>query len=147
MDIGRFIRDRRITLGITQKEVADFIGVSVGTVSRWESSHINNMRRDRIAKLAKILQVEPSEIMDIDGLFRKNDGQAAACDLLDILFANEPEFLSKIKSIQLDGKLNEPGVAAHLTGVQKETLRNIIKMTYNEAVRNGGRGETVVTKQ
>ena len=51
-----------------------------------------------------------------------------------------------MKSIQVDGKLNEPGVAAKLTETQKETLRNIIKMTYNEAVRNGGQGETVVTK-
>ena len=67
-------------------------------------------------------------------------------DLLDILFRGEPEFLSKIKNVQIDGKLNEPGVAAKLTETQKETLRNIIKMTYNEAVRNGGQGETVVTK-
>ena len=53
----------------------------------------------------------------------------------------------KIKSIQIDGKLNEPGVAAKLTEVQKETLRNIIKMTYNEAVRDGGKSETVVINE
>ena len=41
----------------------------------------------------------------------------------------------------------EAGVAAKLTETQKETLRNIIKMTYNEAVRNGGKSETVITEQ
>ena len=68
-------------------------------------------------------------------------------DLLDILFKQEPDFLHKIRSIQIDGKLNEPGVAVKLTETQKETLRNIIKMTYNEAVRNGGKSETVITEQ
>ena len=45
------------------KEVADSIGVSEATVSRWESGAIANMRRDRIAKYASILDVSPTFIM------------------------------------------------------------------------------------
>lgn len=64
--VGKLIYNRRTELGITQKEVADFVGVSEATVSRWESGHIDNMRRDRIAALSKILRLSPLAIMGID---------------------------------------------------------------------------------
>ena len=64
--VGKLIYDRRTELGITQKEVADFVGVSEATVSRWESGHIDNMRRDRIAALSKILRLSPLATMGID---------------------------------------------------------------------------------
>ena len=64
--VGKLIYDRRTELGITQKEVADFVGVSEATVSRWESGHIDIMRRDRIAALSKILRMSPLAIMGID---------------------------------------------------------------------------------
>lgn len=71
--VGRLIYDRRNELQITQKEVADSVGVSEATVSRWESGHIDNMRRDRIAALAKVLRISPLAIMGVD----KKDDLAA----------------------------------------------------------------------
>lgn len=65
MEIKNIIKNRRIELGLTQKEIADKIGVSEATVSRWESGNISNMRRDRIAKLAEILQISPAVIIGI----------------------------------------------------------------------------------
>ena len=64
--VGKIIFDRRTALSLTQKDVADYVGVSEATVSRWESGHIDNMRRDRIAKLAKILRISPLVIMGVD---------------------------------------------------------------------------------
>ena len=64
--VGKIIFDRRTALSLTQKDVADYVGVSEATVSRWESGHIDNMRRDRIAKLAKVLQISPLVIMGVD---------------------------------------------------------------------------------
>ena len=64
--VGKIIFDRRTALSLTQKDVADYVGVSEATVSRWESGHIDNMRRDRIAKLAKVLQMSPLVIMGVD---------------------------------------------------------------------------------
>ena len=60
---GASLSGRRRELGLTLKDVAHAVGVSVGTVSRWESGKIVNMRRDRIAALARILQVPTSFIM------------------------------------------------------------------------------------
>lgn len=63
MDVKTIIRNRRIDLGLTMKDIADAVGVSEATVSRWESGEIENMRRDKIAALAKVLQLEPGVIM------------------------------------------------------------------------------------
>ena len=66
MDIGGKLRQRRKELEMTMLEVAKLVGVSEATVSRWESGDIANMRRDKIALLAKALQVSPSFIMGWD---------------------------------------------------------------------------------
>lgn len=59
------IRDRRLELGLTMKEVADAVGVTEATVSRWESGDIANMRRSRIINLARVLKISPLEILDL----------------------------------------------------------------------------------
>lgn len=64
MRANEVIRMRRKELGMTMKEVANAVGVSEGTVSRWESGDIRNMRRDKIAILARVLDVTPAVLMD-----------------------------------------------------------------------------------
>ena len=59
----KYLTDRRKELGLTMKQVAEAVGVSEATVSRWESGQIANMRRDRINNYAKILRVDPNFIM------------------------------------------------------------------------------------
>lgn len=62
MEIKDIIRSRRIELGFTMKELADLCGVSEGTISRWESGHISNMKRDKVALLSKVLGI-PAEVI------------------------------------------------------------------------------------
>lgn len=64
MAIKDILKNRRIELHLTMKEVADKVGVSEGTISRWESGDIENMRRDKIMALAKALQISPAVIME-----------------------------------------------------------------------------------
>ena len=64
MKANEVIKVRRKELGLTMKEVADRVGVSEATVSRWESGDIKNMRRDRIAALARTLDIPPAVLMD-----------------------------------------------------------------------------------
>ena len=61
--MSNYLADRRKSLGLTQKEVAEMVGVAEGTVSRWESGEIANMRRDRIALYAEALKTSTSFIM------------------------------------------------------------------------------------
>ena len=139
-NVGLFIKNRRLALGLTQKEeVADYTGVAEATVSRWESAEINNMRRDRIEKLSEILQVDPLSIMAAQHIDTpKEDNQSY--NLLEVLFKDNPAFLKKISHIEMTGKINEPGVIAKLTKQQQDRIRDIIMLTYEEAIRNGGIG-------
>ncbi len=61
--LGNYLTKRRKELGLTMKQVADAVGVSEATVSRWESGTIANMRRDRIQALSVILKTSPNFIM------------------------------------------------------------------------------------
>ena len=63
MEIRDILKARRTELGLTQLDVANAVGVSEATVSRWESGDIANMKRSRIASLASVLKMSPSIIM------------------------------------------------------------------------------------
>lgn len=63
MEIKDLIKTRRLAIGLTLEEVAEKVGVSRATVSRWESGNISNMRRDKIAKLADALHTTPAYIL------------------------------------------------------------------------------------
>ena len=77
MEIKDILRNRRIEMGYTMKDVADRVGVSEGTISRWETGEIANMRRDKIALLADVLQLSPLIIMGLeDSPTVPTDGQS-----------------------------------------------------------------------
>ncbi len=60
------LRKRRKELRLTLKDVADFVGVSEGTVSRWETGNISSMRQNHIALLAKVLNTSVVWILGLD---------------------------------------------------------------------------------
>lgn len=60
------IKSRRKELNLTLEQVGDLVGVGKSTVRKWETGDIENMKRDKIVKLAKALRVSPSYIMGIE---------------------------------------------------------------------------------
>lgn len=62
--IGDLISKRRKELGLTLEEIGNAVGVGKSTVKKWETGLISNMRRDKIALLAKVLQINPTELID-----------------------------------------------------------------------------------
>ena len=63
MNFGEKIKALRLELGLTLEEVGQIVGVGKSTVRKWESGQIANMRRDKIALLAKALHVAPATLM------------------------------------------------------------------------------------
>ena len=66
MDIKDLIKKKRIEKQLTMKELANLIGVSEGTISRWESGEISNMKRSAIVSLSKELDIPPATLMGWD---------------------------------------------------------------------------------
>ena len=69
MKINELLYNKRIEKNLTMKQVADAVGVSEGTISRWESGRISNMRRDKIAKLSSVLDIPVETLMGWDCSF------------------------------------------------------------------------------
>lgn len=64
MKMNERIRYLRLKKGLTLEQVGDYVGVGKATVLKWEKGIINNMRRDKIAKLAQILDTSPDLLID-----------------------------------------------------------------------------------
>ena len=60
------IKDLRQEKGLTLEQVADVVGVGKSTDRKWETGMIANMRRDKIADLAKALGTTPAYLMGWD---------------------------------------------------------------------------------
>lgn len=133
--------------GLRAVDLAEKSGVAKGSISQYLSGKIN-AKMNNINTLASVLNVNPGWLMGLD--VNMSSGEPAEqppegkkrCDLLELLFKDDPAFLRKIQSIETDGKLNEPGIDAKLTDEQKATIKSIIKMTYENAVRNGNKSTT-----
>ena len=57
------IKSRRLDLGLTLEKVAQAVGVSAATISRWERGEISSLNADKVACLANVLQVTPDYLM------------------------------------------------------------------------------------
>ena len=62
-NISNRIRELRAKHGLTLEQVAQQVGVGRSTVRKWETGIIENMRRDKIAKLATALHTTPGYLM------------------------------------------------------------------------------------
>lgn len=103
MEVKDIIRQSREKLGLTMKEVANKIGVSEGTISRWESGNIKNMKRDKIAALSGVLDIPIESLMGWDeklppsgnsGLFRTSEDARIAKEMYE---DKEIQFLYRVK--------------------------------------------------
>ena len=57
------IKQLRQDRGLTLEQVAEVVGVGKSTVRKWETGMIANMRRDKIADLAKALGTTPAYLL------------------------------------------------------------------------------------
>lgn len=66
MNLQDKIKARRLELGMTLADVAYQMGVAESTVSRYESSHIQDIKIDKFKKLAEVLKTSPAELLGWD---------------------------------------------------------------------------------
>lgn len=62
-EMSKKIKELRLSQGMTLEQVANEVGVGKSTVRKWETGMIANMRRDKIASLAKALHTTPAYLM------------------------------------------------------------------------------------
>lgn len=115
MNIGELIRNRRTELNFTLEEVGDMVGVSKSTVKKWEDGYISNMKRDKIALLAKALQLEPVSLIT---------GELIPISLNNNLEYNLSEHEKRLISAYRDKPEMQPAVDK-LLGIDSAPAKNI----------------------
>lgn len=90
-DMSKKIKELRLNKGLTLEQVAKVVGVGKSTVRKWETGMIANMKRDKIASLAKALGTTPAYLM---GWEETTPQENELIDLINQLNAEELKELS-----------------------------------------------------
>lgn len=63
MEVGKRIREARLSAGMTQQELGDAIGVQKSAIAKYENGRVVNIKRDTLQKMAKVLSVKVSDFI------------------------------------------------------------------------------------
>lgn len=113
MEIQDRIKLRRKALGLTLKDVAKALGVSEGTISRYESSDIQNMGVNKLPPLARVLQCSPVYLL----MGWEDAPESTAASLpspAPDLRSDEQELLQSYNSLNREGREKVRGYADDL---------------------------------
>ena len=112
-DMAQKIMDLRLSQNLTLEQVANEVGVGKSTVRKWETGMIANMRRDKIASLAKALHTTPAYLMGwidephreitLDNLFRI---ETKKFPLLGNIACGEPIFANEERELYVEAGAN-----------------------------------------
>ena len=96
--IGNKIKQLRKTYARTQENMAQALGVTSQAISRWENGDVENMRREKISKLADALKIDPLVILgrkQVD--LSKLNAEQTASELIKMLDTEDIELIMQIK--------------------------------------------------
>lgn len=96
METGEKIKTLRKAQGITQKEMAEIIGVSTQTVAAYERNIVTGLSPDKVEALAKLLHTTPAYIVGWES--KKESTQEGIKDI---------EIKIKVDSKELDEALEK----------------------------------------
>ena len=65
MNVGKKIKQLRLSRNLTLEEAGNLVGVGKSTFRKWEEGMIANMKRDKIQKLSEVFDVPPTYFLDI----------------------------------------------------------------------------------
>ncbi len=60
MNVGNYIKELRISRGLSQEELGKIVGVQRAAVQKWEAGKVCNLKRETILKLAEYFGVTPA---------------------------------------------------------------------------------------
>ena len=73
-DIGSLIKQARLEKGLTQEEVAKYVGVGKSAVAKWENGRVSEIKRSNLQKLSEALGLKPTQLL---GDIKENPIEAA----------------------------------------------------------------------
>lgn len=93
MEIGQKIKKARLERGLTQQELGAIVGVQKSAIAKYESGRVVNIKRSTLQKIAKALNIRPSELIF-------NESPKVAADL-HVRIITDFELMEAIKDYYL----------------------------------------------
>lgn len=63
MEIGKLIKEARISKGLTQEELGKLVGVQKSAIAKYENGRVVNIKRSTLQKLAEVLNLRGSDLV------------------------------------------------------------------------------------
>lgn len=106
MDIGKKIREARLSRGLTQEELGNLVGVQKSAIAKYENGRVVNIKRSTLHKLGKALGLRGS----------------------DLIIESDPEEAAELSAkVLLDGELMDALEKYYtLTDKKKKMVRDLI---------------------
>ena len=113
--IAERIKALRVSLGLTQQEVADRVGLKKAAINKYETGRVINIKRDNVEKLAEVLNSTPEYILGYTGTIhsvaylQENEFEEITLsfspDRVDIkLNGEDGDFMELFSKMSTDGK-------------------------------------------
>ncbi|MDL2250485.1 helix-turn-helix transcriptional regulator [Lachnospiraceae bacterium OttesenSCG-928-J05] len=72
MSMSERIKERRLAVGLTQEELANRLGLQKSAIAKYENGRVENIKRSVIANMAKVLECDPSYLLDFTDSIKSN---------------------------------------------------------------------------
>lgn len=66
MEMGERIKERRLSLRMTQEDLANKLGLQKSAIAKYENGRVENIKRSVIIEMSKILRCSPAYLMGWD---------------------------------------------------------------------------------
>lgn len=107
-ELSQKIKELRLERNMTLEQVGDIVGVGKSTVRKWETGMIANMKRDKIALLAKALGTTPQYLMgwndnktNSPDKSKLTEGERALLDLFRLVPENKQQMVLEMIRVAL----------------------------------------------
>ncbi len=120
MNTGDRIKEMRKLKGFTQEELAQKLGLKDSAIAKYESGRVENIKRNVIAEMAKVLDCSPVYLLCLD-----DDDSTSSSDNVSkgfILSDNEKELVLNYRRLNSEDKKMVERMIAYSAKIQSTNL-------------------------
>lgn len=125
MNLGQLLKSRRKELNLTQTDVGKAIGVSTNTISKYERNIIENMGRDKVLKLSKLLDIPTVKFIELYNNGRDDTDTLLSSDDVTFSLKKDNKTISREEFLKGINELVEQYIVA--TPEELKEIKNYIE--------------------
>lgn len=120
------IKRLRIAKGLSQEELGDKLGLKRAAINKYETGHVENIKRSVIQKMAYVLDVSPAYLLAFDDEITANKGEKKNDKPPKKLPRDEQRLLDSYR------ELNDAGKEEAIKNIERFTRTPEFNKKFNE---------------